>query len=31
MNQIKPVRQVMFELMEGFAGAAERLEELAEG
>jgi len=25
MNQVKPVRQVMFELMEGFAGAAERL------
>jgi NAD(P)H-dependent flavin oxidoreductase YrpB (nitropropane dioxygenase family) len=25
MNQVKPVRQVMFELMEGFAMAAERL------
>jgi NAD(P)H-dependent flavin oxidoreductase YrpB (nitropropane dioxygenase family) len=25
MNQVKPVRQVMFEMMEGFAGSVERL------
>jgi hypothetical protein len=28
MNSVKPARQVVFEMVEGFAGAAERLAEL---
>jgi hypothetical protein len=30
MNSIKPAKQVVYEMVEGFAGAAERLAELLE-